>query len=334
MSIVRGLDVGFGSTKFVVGRSSGHLPECRLFPSLAPLSSGTDISSGVLKKRDTLTVVVDGKHYEVWPQAEHALKTHNARVLHSDYVRTPEYLALARGAMTYMNVPHIDVLVVGLPVAEMATKSEVLEQRMVGPHVLPNGRVVSVRRVITLAQPVGGFVSYTTHAGNHSLARQQTNLVIDPGFFTFDWVLAKGFTPVSDRSGSFNGGVSAVLRRIAAAIGRKHGIAYDDLNAIDIGLQTGDFRLYGRPEPLSGYIFDALPAIEEAVTAMHNVLGDGRDIDNIVLSGGGASLFQSAIVRRFPNHEVHLVEEAVFANVRGFQYVGEEVMRRAMGNAA
>lgn len=334
MHIVRGLDVGFGSTKFVVDHVEGYPVQCRTFPSIAPLASQADISGGMLDRRDTVIVEVKGRHYEVGPQAELALKTHNSRVLHAGYIRTPDFLALARGAFHYMGVPHIDLLIAGLPVAQLSSRREELEQLLVGAHRLPNDRIITVRRVVAVAQPIGGFIAYATHSGLYAKVREQVNLIVDPGFFTFDWVLAKGVLPMAHRSGSFNGGVSSVLKRIAEAIGREHGIVYENLDTIDAGMRFGGFKLYGRNVPLEKYITHAVHGIDEAVNAMCNTIGDGRDIDNIVMVGGGAHLYRPAVAQRYPSNIVQIVDEPVFANVRGFQYVGEEVLRKTMERAA
>lgn len=329
--IVRSLDVGFGTTKFVVG-ASGQNFQCQMFPSVALPASTMELSTGLLSQAKTIVVEVDGRRYEVGPQIEY--KSRTSRVLHDDYIRTPEYMALTRGAFHYMDVPHIDTLVVGLPVSHITSHREELEERMGGLHRLPNGRLLPVRHVIGLAQPIGGFIAYAKQTGGFDKMCEEVNLIIDPGFFTFDWVVAKGLLLDPERSGSHNGGISAVLRKIGETIGHAHhGKPYDDLGAIDAGLRTGNFKLCGREEPLARYLTSATPITEQSVNAMCNSVGDGRNIDNITIVGGGASLFSKAIAKRFPDHQVQVVDDAIFANVRGFQYVGEEI-RRSMGWAA
>lgn len=325
-SIVRSLDVGFGTTKFVVGAFPGRDFQCQLFPSVALPASTTDLSLGMLSQPETIVVEVEERLYEVGPQIEY--KSRTSRVLHDNYIRTPEYLALTRGAFHYMNVPHIDTLIVGLPVSQFMSHREELEQLMSGLHRLPNGRLLPVRHVIALAQPIGGFITYAKQTGAFDKMCDEVNLIIDPGFFTFDWVVAKGLLLDPERSGSHNGGISAVLRKIGEAIGHSHHEkAYDDLSAIDAGLRAGGLKLCGRDEPLDRYLASATPITEQSVNVMCNSIGDGRNIDNITIVGGGADLFAPVVARRFPSHRVQIVDDAIFSNVRGFQYVGEEVSR-------
>ena len=334
MSVIRALDVGFGSTKFVVGHSPGGRIECRLFPSIAPMFSLIDIGDGILKQRDSVVVMSDGNHYEVGPDSELALGTHHTRVLHSDYTRTPEYLALARGALHYMNEPVIDLLVVGLPVAHLSSLSEELAQRMVGTHPLPGNRAVTVRRALAVAQPVGGLFDCVQDADVARRMRNQLNLIIDPGFFTLDWVVTKGVMPIVHQCGSFSGGISAILKRVAEGISKRHKIVYTNLNAIDEALRTGSLCLYGQDEPISNYLEKAVLAADDGLSALCNSVGAGHEIKNIFLVGGGARLFCPGIEKRFPHQQIHLVEQGVFANVRGFQIIGEDQWNRRKGQVA
>jgi plasmid segregation protein ParM len=325
---VRSIDVGYGNTKYVCTRPKGGEIACRLFPSLVSLSFGHDLSDGVIAKRDTVVVEVDGNPYEVGPDVELALRTHTARVLHRDFVGTPEYLALLRGALSYMQVSRIDLLVVGLPVSWLNTKSSELKARLTGDHPMREGSVVKVEKVLVLAQPLGGFIDHALSSGMYGQLRETRNLVIDPGFFTVDWILAKGIQPISERCGSFPGGTSAVLRKLAESIGKEQQLELDDPLVLDRALRTGRLTLYGRELPVARHLAAARLVADEAATAVANSVGDGRDIDAIVLVGGGAEFFRPALGRRFPRHLVYVVPDPVFANVRGFQRAGGELIRR------
>ncbi len=331
---IRAVDVGFGNTKLVLAHTPGCDIQCKIFPSLAPLAAGLDLSGGVIAHRDTVLVQVDGNAYEVGPDAELALGTHASRILHQDFLETPEYLALFCGALSYMHVSQIDLLVVGLPVSLLSAKTDCLRERLEGIHTLADGQTVKVDKVLVLAQPLGGFIHYSlTHGFYHQL-RETKNLVIDPGFFTLDWILAKGIQPIPRRCGSFAGGMHAVLRRVAQAISDEYQVNFDDYGTLDRALRNGTVRLFGREVAIEKYMAHAKPTVDEAVNTLANSVGDGRDIDTIVLVGGGALFFRSAIEHRFPSHRVWLVPDPVFSNVRGFQLAGEEIMLRKMATVA
>lgn len=326
--IVRALDVGYGAVKFVVGHHPGQPVVCQKFPSLAPIASRTDLSAGSLRGRETVVVEVDGRKYEVGPDAECALPTYHTRVLNPHFSDTPEYLALARGALTLMRAPTIDKLILGLPVSNFAMKRASVEARLSGSLALGEGHAIHIRSVATLAQPVGGLIAYVVENNAGHWAKGQVNLVVDPGFFTYDYVVTNGLIPIENRSGSVNAGVSAVLQHVANAISERIGEPYDNLLAIEQSLASGrKLGLFGQEEPLERFVDPrALHPVEEAVLAMINKVGTGADFKNVVLVGGGANLYLPQLRRRLPRHNIHVVDAPEFANVRGFQYAGERLL--------
>jgi plasmid segregation protein ParM len=81
---------------------------------------------------------------------ELAADTFRAKQLHDEYTETPEYMALLRGALSMMKVSHIDLLVVGLPVALFAVKKAALEKAMTGRHDIGGGKVVTVGKAMAV----------------------------------------------------------------------------------------------------------------------------------------------------------------------------------------
>ncbi|KAA3652181.1 MAG: hypothetical protein DWQ11_12265 [Proteobacteria bacterium] len=99
----------------MVFHERGQEVQCAVFPSIAPQASvGADLSGGVFQKRNTVTVDVNGVLYEVGRDAKLAQDASYGRVLDSKFSLSDVYMALVRGAISYMGVPHIDVLVLGL----------------------------------------------------------------------------------------------------------------------------------------------------------------------------------------------------------------------------
>jgi hypothetical protein len=80
----------------------------------------------------------------VGPDVHLAADVFNAKQMHERYSETPEYLAMLRGALHYMKVERIDLLVIGLPVtAFKAKKSAALEKLVLGRHDVSRGKTVS-----------------------------------------------------------------------------------------------------------------------------------------------------------------------------------------------
>ena len=120
-TIVRAIDVGFGNTKYVAACADGEI-HCASFPSIA-YPSLRDLSTGpAAERRKTVAVPINGLFYEVGPEVHLAADTFRATQLHDRYTETPEYAALARGALSLMKVDTVDLLVVGLPVATLTAK--------------------------------------------------------------------------------------------------------------------------------------------------------------------------------------------------------------------
>lgn len=320
---IRALDVGFGNTKFTLGRNGGDI-NCRMFPSLVPEpaegTAGAEVLNG---RRNTVLVKVGNSTFEVGPDVERVIGTRDGRSLHRDFAMTDEYMALSHGAMTYMGVEHIDMLVVGLPVNASKERYREVEERLKGAHKMGNGRIVNVERVAAVAQPMGGFLDY---AAKHNMMREiqeETSLLVDVGFFTLDWVVTRGPETIAGRSGGYDAGVSEILKRVNNAI--KKDLQCDDIsiNRLDKGLRDGTIKLYGETYEMERWLGEGGGAINEGMNALQAKVGANDDIDNIFVCGGGGSAYISEIRKRFPRHRVQMVEDPVFANVRGFQIIGE-----------
>lgn len=341
--IVRSIDVGFGNTKFVVLSANGDI-QCSLFPSLAPQASeGADLGTGVLQKRNTVTVEVGGVKYEVGKDAQLAQDATHGRVLDLSYPTTDPYLALVRGAIYYMGVPEIHLLVLGLPVNSFDKYKDVLEKRVVGEHRIPNPLYkagggnpeyisVKVHNVKVQPQPLGAFFDHAVNSGVYSRMRNEMNLLIDAGFYTLDWIVSHGVKMVNARSGAHSGGMSSILSTMGESIGKKIGGQITDLTVLDEAIRTGNNpRFYGKEFDITEQRKMAKAKAEQFVSVLANKVGQSVDIDNIILAGGGATFFKDVIKAKFPHHDIIVTKNPVFANVRGFQLVGEQSVARLNG---
>lgn len=321
MAIVRAVDVGYGHVKFVAGRTEDTI-RCEKFASLAPLASTKRLSS-TERPRNTVVVEVDGVHYEIGPDAPLLQRARNVRIADDTYTQSPAYLAMLRGALCYMGLPRIDILVAGLPVQTMGHVDEVIH-RLKGIHVMPDGRTVHVDKVMVLAQPVGGYYDWARR--NDS---SRTTLVVDPGFFTLDFVVMKGTRAQIERSGSCPGGVHDVLTTIADGISHLLGKNYRELDVIDSALMQGTDILHvaGTTVDLTPHLRRAQVRIREGVAAISAIVGAGLDLDHVRVVGGGARLFEAAVREQF-RAPLTIAPEPEFANLRGFQWAGERMAQR------
>lgn len=324
LPIVRAIDLGWGYTKISRKGESGAI-EYMAFPSLAPRASQLDMSSSFLGKRDTHVVTVDGVDYEVGVDSGNLDSSDSSRSLNNSYIFTEQYRAVFLGALAYIDEQVIDTLVVGLPLSGMH-QAQKLRAMMEGTHRIQGDKTVVVKSAVVLPQPLGGLRHCLTLAKpgtDFEFMAEENNLIIDPGFLTFDYLLAHGSMVVENRSGAHPGGVSKVLLALAQSISRKHGITYENLTAIDRGLRRRRIKINGIDEDLTEHIKNTKDVLEASVNAMKNRVGDGSDIDNIIILGGGSALFRKTIESFFPKNKLILLEDAQLANVKGFQDAGE-----------
>lgn len=321
--VVEALDLGWGYTKFSKTNENGDV-EFLSFPSLAPKSTGQDFSMGILGKRDTVVVDIDGIKYEVGPDSSDLDNNDATRNLNDNYIHTDQYKAVFYGALHYMGQEEIDLLVVGLPISGLSNR-ETLYNITKGTHKITEDRTVTVKEVLVLPQPLGGLyhsMSMKKSIEEFEFIDDDYNLIIDPGFLTFDFLVAHGERLIENRSDAYDGGVSKILTSIAKSISEKHGIKYTNLSAIDKGLKRKKMKIKGKIEDLLEHIKNTRSVIEGSVNFMKNTVGDGSDIDNIILLGGGSEVFKKTIESYYPDHKIHVIENAQMANVMGFYAAG------------
>jgi len=320
--IVRAVDVGYGNTKYVAGVTGDEI-RCASFPSLAypfPRDPSTTLGAD---RRKTVAIPIDGLFYEVGPDVMLAADTFRATQMHDSYIDTPEYLALARGALRMMKVDTIDLLVVGLPVAAFGARKAALEKLMTGTHDVGGGKTVLVRKALAMAQPNGALIDYAAQHDKVLAMENENSLVIDPGSRTFDWLVARGMKLSHKRSNSVNRGVADILQIIADDISADIGRPYNQLDAIDLALRSGkNLAIFQRNYSLARMRPVVESVTKQAVGAMLRRIGEFYDVQHIILVGGGAFLFRKAVKAAFSTHQILEVKEPMFSNLRGYQIAG------------
>ncbi len=325
-TIVRAIDVGFGNTKYVKASSGGKV-DCAHFPSIAFDSVHDSTGEPLGGNRKTVCVPVGGLWYEVGPEVVLAADGFIGRNYHDDYMKTPEYRAFMAGALHLMKVEHVDLLVLGLPVAQFSARRAELEKAMTGTFEVGKRKKVEVRRVLVVAQPQGALYA-TFGSTGASDKKHGRNLLIDAGSRTFDWLVTRNNRVIGKMSHSVNRGVNDMLTKIAAAIAAEVKQDFRNLEAVDEALRTKKpLRAYQQSFELSKFDSMIQKIADQAVTEIQQRIGSSDDLEHIVLVGGGAHLFQGAVKRKFPGIKISGVADPLYANVRGFQLIGEQYVR-------
>lgn len=221
-------------------------------------------------------------------------------------------------------------LVTGLPVSWYGDK-EVLTSALQGRHVVryrigEKERIarLDVGRVLVVPQPFGSLFSRIIDDEgvlvDEELAGGRVG-VIDIGTYTTDYILVDRLRYVERGSGSIPSGLSQAYRLLAQAIEDRWGLTLA-LHEVDRVVRDGAVRVFGMQEPIADLtkpIFSALA--EEVLAEAISLWGDGRDLDAVLVTGGGAAVIGDRVARRFPHAQ--LLGDPAMANVRGFWRYGQ-----------
>lgn len=163
-------------------------------------------------------------------------------------------------------------------------------------------------------------------------------LVVDPGFFSVDWVLMSGKSVMAQHSGTSKLATSYVLERAAALLTQELGreIGRDQLDAalrrnaesLSVGFnREHDFR----PALLKAAADTTGSVIGELKTSLRNA----GAVDLIILTGGGSFLYEEAIRAAYPGVDVAVPHDLVLGNARGYLSIGNiKVRAEARAKAA
>jgi len=317
------IDVGYGNTKaaFPLGSEIAT----NMFPSLAPVAATSSLTAhagGMFQARNVVNVEIDGARYEVGPDVSlSAAHVNTGRSLSEDYVTTPNYAALLAGSLHYANASEVDRLVLGLPVHNTHKYAAFLKDRFTGTHDFGWGNV-QINSVLPLPQPLGTLITYIQQSGKQ-YDPDNAYLVIDVGYFTTDWVVARGYTMDDTRSGGAPGGAARIYQQVASLIAADRGQPTDSIERIDKAIRDAKpMVFYGHDLDLSPFLAEAMAVTHQPVKEIQARVGRTEDIRAIILTGGGAQLYAPTIRAAFPLNVIHIMDSPCFANVRGFFSIG------------
>jgi plasmid segregation protein ParM len=331
--IIRSIDVGYGNTKFCHGGDGDSLA-CGHFPSIASLYTGLDRGAGVMIRRDLVEVESDGSHYLVGRDSIDTLSARDdrGRTMLTNYIDTPQHLALFRGALAYLNESKIDLLVSGLPVNFFAPHKNRLADRLKGEHVYPDGKTIQIKDAWIIPQPIGGFINYFMNTHQTDNIADLKSLTIDVGYYTVDWLVCRGLKLQDERSGSTPGGMSLILDKLTQLISEDRKATFSDVNIVDDGIRNGfKARIQGKEYEFSHLIKKMDAYIITAIQSVLSSVGSLDDIDVIVLVGGGASCYRPIVEELLNGREIIVPEDSIHSNVKGFYLAGIERIKRLGG---
>ncbi len=318
-----GLDIGYSNLK--AAYVSGGSGESLCLPAGAgPVEARSVSLAG--PQAEAVEVLVGGVKYAAGvPQAEfHGI----SRQLSDDYSSTNHYRALFHAALKLQGAAHVDHLVTGLPVGQWKSQKErtKLIELMKGTHKIAEGLEVEVKSVEVIPQPLGSFFAAVEEFPELQEAlMQSTTLVLDPGFYSFDYALIDRGKIVGDGCGNNCHAVSSYLEHVQGQL-QNDGGGLVHLSDLEQQVREGNAAVYFglKKVTLDPYFAKARQAIAgQAVKDAKNQLRTlGRSVNAVILTGGGAADWKDEVGDAFPNAEIILPKNPVTANARGFLAYG------------
>jgi plasmid segregation protein ParM len=185
---------------------------------------------------------------------------------------------------------------------------------MCGTHQVTPKRAVSVEKVKVIPQPIGGLLDYI--AQEDADIEDARVLVVDPGFFSVDWVVIAHKDLHRQSSGTSLNASSVILEEASRLIAKDHGAAVNTEtleNALRAGKPT--VLVLGQRVEITPYIEQAAKTVGPVVveSIQKSLRTESKMPDLVVLVGGGAQFFREALQAAFPRLTVAL-QDSVFSN--------------------
>lgn len=339
---VIGIDIGYGNTKVVWSHALDKQGKSRwgelCFRSITPPVVVDEESTGIGSHPDRVLIELNGQSYYAGPAATMGVE---ARALDPNYIDTDQHEVLLRVAIHLAMrelgrfVSDIDMLVLGLPVSGFASRGGRLNEIALKPRAIPvprhmrvDGRTnitVKAKECLVLPQPFGGLRAASENAASDDPIFQsgKLSMIIDPGYRTLDWFVSNGTSPELKLSGSFDGGVSNILREVSQRIGFDHGTGSLEFDQVEEGLQYGQINLGFKVIDMKPYEKVAADVARREIAAFLGRIDSNRTkVSKVLLTGGGAKYYEAALKEKLPGYKIETMASSVMSNARGFWLAG------------
>lgn len=318
-----GIDIGYGYVKVFDGEKEF------MYPSTVGVGADLKFNSLLLnfkKATDNLVIMVDNKKYFVGELAirqspivsrsmgRNRIEDNSARVL-----------LLTGLALLMENSEQQFNVVTGLPVDYYQLYKDDWAQIMQGTHAVRFGsgseeramRII-IDKIQMIPQPFGTL--YDRRLDNEGNLTQNDTAglkigIVDVGYKTSDLALADDLEFVSKKSISTEFAMSTAYNIIAQKIKEKYKVEKENYE-LDKVIESGILRVAGVPHDIGEIKKEALGTLADTLASEVNSLWDRRELDVIMLTGGGGKAISEYFLPKF--QQGFLVNGPQFANVRGY----------------
>ncbi len=327
MSYCLGLDIGYSNLKMVMGEVDKRPKEIILPAGAGPASKlPTKLSSQ--ESDGAIHIMVDGEPWVAGVPVDFLESWE--RDLHPDYPSTNNYRALFHAALLKTGRDKIDRLVTGLPVSQYLDfeRRESLAEQLQGKHQINAKRQVEIAEVVVLPQPVGAYMHLLSVADSDMVETLDEGLVIvlDPGYFSVDWVAMQGRALRKGSSGTSTKAMSRVLEEATRLIVDEVGPGACTKEKLENAIRGNKQSIlsFGERIDILAYLDQAVKSVApQAMSSLRQAMREeDRGADIVLLAGGGGNAFAEAAREVFPRSKVVVPENPVLANAQGFWFFG------------
>lgn len=326
-----GIDLGYGFVKTTDGDTEYAFPSV-VGPAHERVQSEFSLFA---KGLDNLSVTIDDRTYFVGDlairQSEGAARSLDVHRLDDPSSRVLILSALA--LFTRWDEESFN-LVTGLPSAFCASAAESWREKFQGSFNVKfsqgddvQEKRIHIEKMKVVPQPFGTIYDLTLdktgHLANSDLSRQTVG-VVDIGFKTTDFAVARGMEYIDRLSGSITTGLSTAYGTIADRQQDEYRIHREN-HEMDEIVQRGQVRMAGQTHDIGHIRREAFELVAQRVLTQLESLWNYRDLDVILVTGGGGAALSELIVNRFGN--ARLVEGAQMANVGGYAKLAANIFK-------
>lgn len=333
-----GIDLGYGYVKVTDGQKEF------VFPSTVGVGTDLKFSSFLLnfkKPTDNLVITVDNKKYFAGDLAIRQSQI-VSRSMGRNRVEdiSAKVLLLASLALFMENGEQKFNVVTGLPVDYYQLYKDDWALLMQGTHAIrfscggeEKPLLITIDKIQMIPQPFGTLYDRRLDQEGNMIDTEFSGLklgIVDVGYKTSDLALASDMEFVGKQSSSSEIAMSTAFQMIAQRIQDKFKVEKENYE-LDKVVETGVLRVSGVPHDISEIKKEAFSLVADKIATEVNSLWDKREIDVIVLTGGGGKAIAEYFLPKFP--QAILVKDSQFANVRGYLKLANALFKMSFSTA-
>jgi plasmid segregation protein ParM len=325
-----GIDLGFGFVKTTDGNKD------YIFPSVVGAGIALTYRSELTTYIDSiqnLMVTIDGKDYFVGELAirQSEIVSRSLSENHAQEKNT-KVLLLTALALYVQDVSEEFNIITGLPPSYYLTNKDILADLITGTHVITINidginceKRIIVNNVKIIPQPMGTlFYKLFDEKGvviDKELSRSKVG-IIDVGFRTTDFTVVDKLEYIDKLSCSTPTGMVNAYGLIAEYLRNQFRVYKENYELEEI-VQKGQIKVAGKVHSLELVKKDVFEQVSAKILTEMNSIWDIRDLDVILLSGGGGKMLADYLLPELGT--ANLVTEPQVANVNGYLRLGQKV---------